>query len=167
MAKKRLSSFKKAKANFSRKSNIAYPPDARGKTSRAFVLYNDGKISRMNEISDVVKLMGTIDTAAEAQLVLYLHAVHRSKATKSLKGSKVHTVSVKENKIRAVSNGYEIETKYRVVATKKGSRNEMSSIELYRDIVARSFVTKKGKIKRYKILSRSKIKEEKSTIISL
>jgi len=170
VSEKEMKTFRRAAPNFSRKSNIAYPPKYKGDTSRAFVLYSDGKISRMNEIADVLKLMGTIDTPEEAQLVLWMHSQYRKKAKKTLKGSKVNSVTVTEEKARKVSNGYEFISKYTLYATKKGSEEEGESysfsIQLFQVVTVKSLVSKDGKIKSYKIISRSKIGEEESMLTS-
>ena len=167
---KQIKRFRRAAPNFSRKSNIAYPPLYKESTNRAFVLYDDGKISRMNEISDVLKLMGTIDTPAEAQLVLWLNSQYRKKSKKTLRGSKVNTLTVMEEKVRKVSQGYEILTKYKCYATKKGTVEKGESyeysIQLFQVVTAKSLISKKGKIKSYKIINRSKIGEEESTLTS-
>jgi hypothetical protein len=168
--KKLLSSFKKAKPNFSRKSNIAYPPDAVGKTNRAFVLYDNGKMSRMNEISDVIKVLGDIDTPAEAQLVLWLHAKYRISPPKTLKGAKVNSVYVFSEKYRKVPQGYEILSKYNVYATVPGTSISTQTFEssgIYNQVItAKSLINKKGKIVYFRQIHKSKIKEEESTVTS-
>ncbi len=168
--KKLLASFKKVKPNFSRKSNIAYPPDALGKTNRAFALYDDGKISRMNEISDVLQILEEIDTPAEAQLVLWLYAKHRKSLPKTLKGAKVVEVSPVSEKYRKVNKGYEILSKFNVYSTKPGttfqSKSITASMLYHQTITIKSMINKKGKIVSFEQVQKSKITEEESTITS-
>jgi len=169
--KKLLVSFKKAQPNFSTKSNIAYPSDALGKTNRAFVLYANGKISCINEISDVVKILGDIDTPTEAQLILWLHAKGRSSLPKTLRNAKVTEVSITSEKYRKVSQGYEVLSKYNIYANKPGTyistQAFVSGVLYHQVITTKSLISKKGKIIYFRQISKSKIKEEESTLISL
>jgi len=167
LGKKAIATFSRGKPNLSRKSNISFPPEHKGYTSRAFILYNNGKMSRMNEISDVIKILGDIDTPAEAQLVLWLHAKYRSSPPKTLKGAKVNSVYVFSEKYRKVPQGYEILSKYNVYATVPGTSISTQTFEssgIYNQVItAKSLINKKGKIVYFRQIHKSKIKEEEST----
>ncbi len=119
LSSRRLKRFRKIDPSLSEKGDIR-----RGKNSRsvinAMVIDDERKIWRMNEIADLIDLMGEIDTPAEAQMVLWLNG--ENEAERCRKSSMGYEMIVEEHKYSG-KNGYTefVETyTYRVVVGTKG-----------------------------------------------
>jgi len=86
---KLIKRFKKLHPKKSPKDNIRKetPP---GSITNGFVLDRKGTIWRLNEVKDILDVLGTIDTPAEAQFVLWLHGGDPAKSyRKTSKGYEV------------------------------------------------------------------------------
>jgi hypothetical protein len=153
--KKMMKQFRAVKLNKGRKSDILKESYILNDTSRGFVLYKDGKISRVNEISDVVALLGTIDTPAEAQLVWWLHGKYSGK-----KLTKKWTFSAPVDKstlYQKSKNGYKLLHKYTIRGFREKERASREYLEItFKDMMT---VTSKGKLVNFKQVSRTKATE--------
>ena len=162
LSKKLVKKFSKATLNSSRKGDIRIPPDFKGNISRGFILYKNGKIFRMNEMSDIISCLGEIDTAAEAQLVLWLHSQY-SGVKQTAKGKLSYRPAVLNQKYRKTEKGYEIVTKYTISHSYSRSKWEWCNDE--QNFTDRAIIDKRGKIVGFKQLSKSKIKSECSEVV--
>ncbi len=102
LSSRTLKRFRKIDPGLSKKGDIR-----RGKNPRdvinAMVIDGEGKLWRMNEIVDLIDLMGEIDTPAEAQMVLWLNG--ENEAERCRRSSKGYEMIVEEHKFSG-KNGY-------------------------------------------------------------
>ena len=101
--------------------------------SNGFMINDQQKIWRMNEISDVMKYLGIIDTPAELKLVLWLN-------------NEAH----KKDRYRNTSNGYIVISEY---------DNSIDNFGECGHFVYRLKVSKKGKITEKKLLKKTESKD--------
>ena len=119
LSSRMLKRFRKIDPGLSKKGDIR-----RGKNPQdvinAMVIDGEGKMLRMNEITDLIDLMGEIDTPAEAQMVLWLNG--ENEAERCRRSSKGYEMIVEEHKFSG-KNGYTefVETyTFRVVVGREG-----------------------------------------------
>lgn len=103
---KLMKAFKKIKPNLGKESNIRSSRFClmRGCTSRisnGFMIDSNNKIWVLNEVKDILEMIGEVDTPAEVNLVLWLNDKHRSISDKNYK-----------DKYRKTSEGYTIISQY-------------------------------------------------------
>jgi hypothetical protein len=150
---KMLKHLQKAKPNYARKSDILQPYLSLKTTSRAYVLYKDGKISRMNEIADILNLLGDVDTPAEAQLVLWLNAKYTgAKYTKTWENLLVDIAYIK-TKYKNVQNGYALLQSYTLTGDLRKKEKDYAMSQTFKHIAV---IDKSGKIIKFKLLSHLK-----------
>ena len=138
--------FRKSKPVFRKSSNIG--EKKAGKHINAFVIDQNDKIWRMDEIEDVVKQLGEIDTSAEAQLILWMHGYPDGKRN------------------RKTAKGYEIDIESMEWGPEREVTDERGIAEFCtesRKVVKRAVVDRKGRIVSYRTISKSK-KAEQSCI---
>ena len=119
LSSRTLKKFRKIDPGLSEKGDIRREKNPRD-VINAMVIDGKGKMWRMNEIADLIDLMGEIDTPAEAQMVLWLNG--ENEAEQYRKGPGGHEMIVKEHKFSG-KNGYTefVETyTYRVVVSTEG-----------------------------------------------
>lgn len=162
LGKTLVKKFSKVTLDSSRKGDIRIPADFKGNISRGFVLYKDGKIFRLNEISDIITCLGEIDTAAEAQLVLWLHSKY-SGVKQTEKSKLAYRPMVQDQKYRKTPEGYKIVTKYTI--SHSYSRSEWVWCNDEQDFTDSAIVDKRGKIIGFKQVSKSKMKSECSEVV--
>ncbi len=97
--------------------------------SNGFMIDKEGKMWRMNEVLDVVKYLGKIDTPAEIKLVLWLNNEAHDK-----------------DKYRKTSNGYTVISEY---------DNSIDNFGECGHFVYRLKINKKGKITEKKLLKKT------------
>ena len=105
----------------------------------AFMIANDGKLWKMNEIVDVLGFMGEVDTPAEAQLLLWLYSKPEG------------------SKYRKTFKGYEVLIKReKTYPSDKGDKSIGEFCEEWRIVTDKAIINKKGKIVSYKQVGISK-----------
>ena len=105
-SEKVVKKFKASPLNLSEKTNIkkygfCIMAGCTSYISNGFMIDKNQKIWRMNEVSDVISMLGEVDTPAETKLVLWLNNNHRSTTDTSHK-----------DKYRKTSKGYTIISEY-------------------------------------------------------
>ncbi len=157
---KLVKKFRNASPNFTREGNIRNPPDFKGDINRAFVIKKNGDVLRMNEISDVIGFLGTIDRPAEAYLIWWMHSMYSgTKDTKNWKSA--YRPLIINRKYRQTSQGYEIIIKY-IISRSYSKKNELCNSE--QNFTDKIIVDKRGNIIYFKQLHKSKVKSECSKI---
>ena len=129
--------FKSIAPNFSKKANIrkisgCLMSGCVFRQSNGFMIDDQQKIWRMNEVSDVVKYLGTIDTPAELKLLLWLN-------------NEAHD----EDKYQRTAKGYTVISEY---------DNSIDNFGECGHFVYRLKINKKGKITEKKLLKKTKSK---------
>jgi hypothetical protein len=136
-----------------------------GDTIRGFVLYTNGKISRLNEVSDITNLFGKIDTPAEAQLIVHLSMKYSAIKEVDKWTYSSGTLDIVKSKYRKTSKGYEIWNRYTIYS---GSDPcvclVISTQQTYAD---RILINEGGKIIAVKQLSKTKKKTIDSDIFAI
>ncbi len=131
---KKVKKFKSLAPNFTKEANIremghCLMSGCTFSRSNGFMIDKNGKMWRMNEISDVIKYLGIIDTPAELKLVLWLNNEAHDK-----------------DKYRKTSNGYIVISEY---------DNSIDNFGECGHFVYRLKVSKKGKITEKKLLKKT------------
>jgi len=131
---KKVKKFKALAPNFTKEANIreighCLMSGCTFSRSNGFMIDKDGKMWRMNEVSDVVKYLGIIDTPAEIKLVLWLNNEAHDK-----------------DKYRKTSNGYTVISEY---------DNSIDNFGECGRFVYRLKISKKGKITEKKLLKKT------------
>ena len=103
---KMVKKFKALRPNLSKqtnikKSNFCLMSGCVSRISNAFMIDDHGKIWRMNEVKDVIGMLGEIDTPAEVKLVLWLNDKNRDTEDRNHK-----------DKYRKTSKGYTVISEY-------------------------------------------------------
>ena len=138
--------YLKAKPMVTQERNIGNKKS--GRLVNAFILDKNNKIWRMDEIDDVLKQLGEIDTPAEARLVLWMHG-HPG-------GSRYHKTA----------KGYTIDIELMEWGPEKdviGAGGIAEFCTEGRKVVKRALIDKGGKIVSYRTIQKSK-KAERSCI---
>ena len=137
---KLMKGFRKAKPNLSRNGDIG--KREAGFISNAFVMDRENKMWRMNMVEDVVRYLGTVDTLAEARLILWLYGKQ------------------KPYRYRKTSKGYE----FLIIYTKSiAGCNKCKSTETCiedKEIKEKAIVDRKGNIVFFKQLYSKILQEE-------
>ena len=151
---KMLQQFERAKPNFTRKSDILQPSFGLKTTSRAFALYKNGKITRMNEISDIIHLLGKIDTPVKAHFVLWLHSKYSGHdSTKAW--SFVYFPTNIKTKYKKIKDHYRIMQTYTLKGEIDKNKNEFYIMsQTFTDLAE---IDQMGKVKKFKQISQSKV----------
>jgi len=102
MSAKRDRNFKYSKADFSktaniRKSSMCFMRFCDSQISNAFIIDNNGKAWRLNEVQDIINILKPIDTPAELKLLIWLKNIrldmkdenHKEKYKKTKSGYQV------------------------------------------------------------------------------
>jgi len=131
---KKIKKFKALVPNFTKEANIreighCLMSGCSFSRSNGFMIDKDGKMWRMNEVSDVVRCLGTIDTPAELKLVLWLNSEAHDK-----------------DKYRKTSNGYTVISEYGNSINNFGERGHF---------VYKLKINKKGEITEKKLLKKT------------
>ena len=135
---KKVKKFKSLAPNFTKEANIremghCLMSGCTFSRSNGFMIDKNGKMWRMNEVSDVIKYLGIIDTPAELKLVLWLNNEAHDK-----------------DKYRKTSNGYIVISEY---------DNSINDLGECGHFVYRLKVSKKGKITEKKLLKKTESKD--------
>ena len=137
---KLMKGFRKAKPNLSRNGDIG--KREAGFISNAFVMDRENKMWRMNMVEDVVRYLGTVDTLAEARLILWLYGKQ------------------KPYKYRKTSKGYEFLITYtKSIAGCDKCKSTETCIE-DKEIKEKAIVDRKGNIVFFKQLYSKILQEE-------
>ena len=137
---KLMKNFRKAKPNLSRNGDIG--KREAGFISNAFVMDRENKMWRMNMVEDVVRYLGTVDTLAEARLILWLYGKQ------------------KPYRYRKTSKGYEFLITYtKSIAGCDKCKSTETCIE-DKEIKEKAIVDKKGNIVFFKQLYSKILQEE-------
>ena len=100
--------------------------------TNGFSIDNKGVIWRLNEVEDIIDILGDIDTPAEAQLVLWLHGKNPAKS------------------YHKVSKGYEVLIEEKKLSPCNGEKD-------YEEIfIYKREISKEGKISKQKLISHTK-----------
>jgi hypothetical protein len=131
---KKVKKFKALAPNFTKEANIreighCLMSGCTFSRSNGFMIDKDGKMWRMNEVSDVIKYLGTIDTPAELKLVLWLNSEAHDK-----------------DKYWKTSNGYTVISEY---------DNSIDNFGECGHFVYRLKINKKGEITEKKLLKKT------------
>jgi len=131
--------FKASSPNLNKKTNIrkygfCAMEGCTSYISNGFMIDKNRKIWRMNEVSDIIKTLGDIDTPAEAKLVLWLHDKNRGLADENHK-----------DKYRKTPKGYTIISEY---------DNSMDNFGECGHFTYRIDISKQGKITQKKLLKK-------------
>lgn len=105
----KIKKFKELTPNISeqtdiRKSGFCLMSGCISSIGNAFMIKSDGKMWRMNMVTDILEMLGEIDTPAEAKLTLWLNDTHRNISDKGSLGYK--------DKYRKIPQGYEVISQY-------------------------------------------------------
>jgi len=130
---KKVKRFKSLAPNFNKEANIrkignCLMSGCIFRCTNGFMIDTEKKIWRMNEISDVIKYLGNIDTPAELKLVLWLNQEAHDK-----------------DKYRKTDNGYTVISEY---------ENDINNFGECGYFVYRLNISKKGKITEKKLLKK-------------
>jgi hypothetical protein len=151
-----IKKFTDAKPNLKRGGDMGKSRLKFGDAIRGFVLYANGKISRLNEVSDIIKLFGKIDTPAEAQLIIHLSMKYSGIKDIHVKTYVNGGLDIDKSKYRKTSKGYEIWNKYTIYSGSDPCTGLYDSQN--KTFIDRTVVNKNGKIILMKQLSK-KIKK--------
>lgn len=131
--------FKASPPNLSEKTNIrkygfCIMAGCTSYIGNAFMIDKNKKIWRMNEVSDVINMLGVVDTPAEVKLVLWLNDNHRSTNDMNHKDKYLKT-----------STGYSVLSEY------DNSMSNLGECGLFTHEIS---INKQGKITQKKLLKR-------------
>ncbi len=130
LSSRTLRKFRKIDPALSEKGDIRREKNPRD-VINAMVIDSEGKMWRMNEITDLIDLMGEIDTPVEAQMVLWLNG--ENEAERCRKSARGYEVIVEEHRYSG-KNGF---------------------VDFVETFTYQTMVGPMGKISRKKLLKRS------------
>ncbi len=128
---KLIKKFKRLYPKVSKLGNIRKKTPINSITN-GFSIDDKGTIWRLNEVKDIVDILGEIDTPAETQLVLWLHGKDLAKS------------------YRKVSNGYEVLVEKKILSPCNGKK-DYEEIFIYKRQIG-----KQGKISKQKLIKHTK-----------
>jgi len=160
-----IKKFIYAKPNLKRGGDMGRSRLKFGDTMRGFVLYDNGKISRLNEVADIIKLLGKIDTPAEAQLVIHLSMKYSGIKDMYAKSYVTGGLDIEKSKYRNTSKGYEIWNKYTIYSGSDPCVGLYASTDI--TFTDRTLINRDAKIIFVKRLSKIKKKESGGDIYSI
>ncbi len=129
--------FKSSQPNLSKdtdikKSSMCLMSGCVSRIGNAFVIDSKGRVLRMNQVEDIIAMLGEIDTPAEAKVVLWLNEKYRDITDENYK-----------DKYRKTTKGYVVLSEY---------DNSIANFGECGNFTYRIEISKKGKITQKKLL---------------